>query len=34
MLSQWKLRGYITIITDHSYQKLKYRSNGIDLKAN
>ena len=34
MLSQWKLRGYITIITNHNYRKLKYRSDGIDLDTN
>ena len=34
MLSQWKLRGYITIITNHNYRKLKYRSDGIDLDPN
>ena len=34
MLSQWKLRGYITIITNHNYRKLKYRSDGIDLDQN
>ena len=34
MLSQWKVRGYITIITNHNYRKLKYRSDGIDLDTN
>lgn len=34
MLSQWTHRGYVTVMTVDSYQKLKYRSNGIDLKAN
>ena len=34
MLRQWRYRRYITNITDNSYRKLKYRSDGIDLKAN
>ena len=34
MIYQWVYRRYITVLTDNSYQKLKYRSNGIDLKAN
>lgn len=31
MLSQWKVRGYITNITNHNYRKLKYRNDGIDI---
>ena len=34
MLRQWAHRHYITIMTNDNYQKLKYRSDGIDLKAN
>ena len=34
MIYQWVYRRYITVLTDNSYQKLKYRSDGIDLKAN
>ena len=34
MLSMWKTRKYITIITNHNYKKLKYRSDGIDLETN
>ena len=34
MIYQWVYRRYITVLTDNSFQKLKYRSNGIDLKAN
>ena len=30
MLTQWKFRNYITDITDYSYRKLKFRSDGID----
>ena len=31
MLSQWKSRGYISIVSNLNYRKLKYRSDGIDL---
>ena len=31
MLHQWSCRKYITVLTDDSYKKLKYRSHGIDL---
>ena len=34
MIYQWVYRRYITVLTDYSYRKLKYRSDGIDLKAN
>ena len=33
MIYQWVYRRYITVLTDYSYRKLKYRSDGIDLKA-
>lgn len=31
MLNQWKSRGYISIVSNLNYRKLKYRSDGIDL---
>ena len=31
MLRQWVYRRYVTVVTDDSYQKLKYRSHGADL---
>ena len=34
MLSQWKHRNYITIITNDNYQKLKYRTDGNDIDKN
>ena len=34
MLSLWKSRGYISIISNLNYRKLKYRSDGIDLTKN
>ena len=34
MLHQWSYRNYITILTNNNYQKLKFRSDGIDLKPN
>ena len=34
MLYQWSYRNYITILTNNNYQKLKFRSDGIDLKPN
>ena len=34
MLSQWVHRGYILQMTDDSYKKLKYRSDGTDLNEN
>ena len=32
MLYQWVYRHYLTVLTDNSYKKLKFRSDGIDLK--
>ena len=34
MLTQWKFRNYITDITDYSYRKLKFRSDGSDIEPN
>ena len=34
MLHQWTYRNYITILTINNYQKLKFRSDGIDLTKN
>ena len=34
MLCQWVHRGYILQMTDDSYKKLKYRSDGTDLNKN
>ena len=34
MLYQWTFRGYILHLTDYSYKKLKFRSDGIDLTKN
>ena len=34
MLCQWVHRGYILQMTDDSYKKLKYRSDGTDLNEN
>lgn len=34
MLTQWRFRNYITNITDYSYRKLKFRSDGIDIEPN
>ena len=31
MLRQWVYRRYVTVVTDDSYQKLKYRNHGADL---
>ena len=31
MLRLWKSRGYVSVVSDISYRKLKYRSDGIDL---
>ena len=31
MLRLWKSRGYVSVVSDISYKKLKYRSDGIDL---
>ena len=32
MLYQWVYRHYLTVLTDNSYKKLKFRSDGIDFK--
>ncbi|OUO69532.1 BT4734/BF3469 family protein [Bacteroides sp. An269] len=32
MLYQWVYRHYLTVLTDNSYKKLKFRSDGINLK--
>ena len=32
MLYQWVYRHYLTVLTDNNYKKLKFRSDGIDLK--
>ena len=34
MLRQWVFRGYALQITDYSYKKLKFRSDGVDLTKN
>ena len=34
MLYQWTFRGYILHLTDYSYKKLKFRSDGIDFTKN
>ena len=34
MLRQWKSRGYVSIVSNLNYKKLKYRSDGIDLTTN
>ena len=34
MLHQWSYRNYITILTNNNYQKLKFRSDGIELAKN
>ena len=34
MLRQWAHRRYVTVVTDDSYKKLKFRSDGIDLTKN
>ena len=34
MITQWVYRHYITVITDNSYKKLKFRKDGIDLTKN
>ena len=34
MLTQWKFRNYITDITDYSYRKLKFRSDGSYIEPN
>ena len=34
MLYQWVFRGYILHLTDYSYKKLKFRSDGVDLTKN
>ena len=31
MLRVWKARGYVSVVSDINYKKLKYRSDGIDL---
>ena len=34
MLYQWVHRNYLTVLTDDSYKKLKYRKDGVDLTKN